>query len=370
MKLYSLLTLISTFLVISTFAQTPKVDEILKITPVSVKKYEIDSIHASQFALKMDYGASAILNPDTLFKKLKDKKVTKVELIYTDFSRSKTFSQPKLNRDRLRGLYYLNREMFKDNNVEWIAVAQTGAGSVVEGNDLFHGFVITYSDIERTYLEELLAKDELPDSTVLTVFERNKQWNKMLVVADLTGSMSPYIAQVMLWLKLNDSQKRAEHFTFFNDGDYKGTEEKIIGETGGIYHSKSKKFDDILALAKETMANGYGGDDPENDVEAILEGLTQCVTCEDIVIIADNKADMRDLELMVKVVKPVKVIVCGSDGTLNTQYLDLARATGGSIHTIEEDITDLVKLSEGESVKIGKYSYVIKNGKFVKVGKM
>jgi hypothetical protein len=292
----------------------------------------------------MDYGASVILNPELIFEKLKDKQVTRVELIYTDFSRSKTFSQPKLNRDRLRGLYYLHREVFKDKNVIWTAVAQTGLNSAVEGNDMFHGFVITFTDIEKTYLEELLEKEELPDSTVLTVFERNDKWNKMLVVADLTGSMSPYTAQVMLWLKLNDSQKRAEHFTFFNDGDKKGTSQKKIGETGGIYHSSSKDFNDILELAKTTMENGYGGDDPENDIEAILSGLEKCPTCEDIVIIADNSANMRDVELMVKVTKPVKVIVCGSLGTLNTQYLDLARATGGSIHTIEKDIEGLVKL--------------------------
>ncbi|MGB0864623.1 MAG: hypothetical protein ACPG19_00515 [Saprospiraceae bacterium] len=368
MKTYSIALFL--FIASISFAQSPMIDSILKLEPIPVSKYEIDSLSDQQFFLRMDYGTSTILNPDTLFNRLKGKVVERVELVYTDFSQSKKFNQPKLNKARLRGLYYLDRSMF-NGLTDWKVVAQTAAKSPAEGSELFHGFVISYVTPDKSYLDKLIfdENEELPDSTVLTVFERNREWRKMLVVADLTGSMSPYTAQVMLWLKLNQTEEKSEHFTFFNDGDEKTTEEKVIGSTGGIYHSNSKKFIDILALAKETMVKGYGGDDPENDIEAILSGLARCSQCEDIVLIGDNNADMRDIELASQIKKPVKIIVCGSDGEINTEYLDLARMTKGSIHTIEEDIMDLMQLKEGEIVKIGEYQYQIKDGKFVQLDK-
>lgn len=369
MKTYSIIL----FLFISSigFAQSPVIDSILTLEPIPVEKYEIDSLTDQQFFLRMDYGTSTILNPDTLFDRLRGKVVERVELIYTDFSQSKTFSQPKLNRARLRGLYYLDRSVF-NGLTDWKVVAQTGAKSASEGSQFFHGFVISYATPDKSYLDRLIFNEgeALPDSTVLTVFERNKEWRKMLVVADLTGSMSPYTAQVMLWLKLNQSNKKSEHFTFFNDGDKKSTDEKVIGSTGGIYHSNSEKFVDILALAKETMKNGYGGDDPENDIEAILSGLARCSQCEDVVIIADNNANMRDIDLAIQIKKPVKVIVCGSDGEINTEYLDLARLTKGSIHTIEQDILNLMEVKEGEVIKIDEFQYKIKDGKFIQIGKI
>ena len=49
----------------------------------------------------------------------------------------------------------------------------------------------------------------------------------------------------------------------------------------------------------------------------------------------------------------------------NTVYLYIARATGGSVHTMDQDLTDLAKLNEGEIVTIGTKKYVITNGKFV-----
>ena len=49
---------------------------------------------------------------------------------------------------------------------------------------------------ERTSLGSDL---DFADRTVLNVFERNKHWDQMLLVADITGSMSEYSAQIILW---------------------------------------------------------------------------------------------------------------------------------------------------------------------------
>ena len=56
--------------------------------------------------------------------------------------------------------------------------------------------------------------------------------------------------------------------------------------------------------------------------------------------------------------------LCGSGGSIHPDYLKLAYTTGGSIHTIEEDILNLARLNEGEIIKIAGRSYKIRNGEF------
>ncbi|MEM7372873.1 MAG: hypothetical protein AAF587_29900 [Bacteroidota bacterium] len=66
-----------------------------------------------------------------------------------------------------------------------------------------------YTDVplESDYIRGMPSGDtasshSLPDSTVFHVFQRNPDWNNMLVVCDFTGSMSPYTAQLLVWHKL------------------------------------------------------------------------------------------------------------------------------------------------------------------------
>jgi hypothetical protein len=201
------------------------------------------------------------------------------------------------------------------------------------------------------------------DSIVTNVLNRNN-WKDMLVITDVTGSMSPYTAQWMTWLKLNFKKRPTKMHVFFNDGNWTYDRDKVAGKTGGIYTVEANTEADIYNTAFETMRNGGGSDMPENNIEATLRGIEQCSDCGDVVMIADNWATPRDLAFLNQVKRPVKVIVCGSWGGINTKYLDLARATGGSVHTMEEDLTNLAKLSEGETINIGTQKFIIKNGKF------
>ncbi len=82
-------------------------------------------------------------------------------------------------------------------------------------------------------------------------------------------------------------------------------------------------------------------------------------------MIADNYAPVKDLELLLKFKFPVKIILCGVSSYINSDYLDIARHTGGSIHTMESDIENLMLLKEGESITINKMKYKISGGKFV-----
>jgi hypothetical protein len=51
---------------------------------------------------------------------------------------------------------------------------------------------------------------------------------------------------------------------------------------------------------------------------------------------------------------------------MEPHYLEIARKTGGSIHTIEDDITNLSKIREGQMVDILGINYIIKKGKLVR----
>ena len=207
------------------------------------------------------------------------------------------------------------------------------------------------------------------DSLVMKVMERNKDWKKMLVVEDVTGSMMPFIADLLLWNALKGNLQNTSHFVFFNDGDSKTTDEKVIGSTGGLYHAKPKNVDILEETMISAIAGGDGDDTPENDIEAVLAGIKACPDCEEVVLISDNGATPRDLELVSQITKPVHVILCGVRYAPNPAHLYIAWKTKGSLHTIKEDITKLASMEEGQSITIMGRTYKILNGKFVVLGK-
>lgn len=208
------------------------------------------------------------------------------------------------------------------------------------------------------------------DSVVKAVFRRNKDWEKMLILCDVTSSMAPYSAQLFAWYKLNALEKRVDQFIFFNDGNFMADQDKVAGKVGGIYSIQAVGFDSVMSAAHTAMTNGYGGGDlPENNIEALLYGQLKFPETKDIVMIADNFATPRDLKFADSINRPVHIIMCGTNWGgntfINVEYLELARKTGGTIHTIESDITNLATMHEGDTVKIGKQFFRLRGGKFV-----
>jgi len=202
-------------------------------------------------------------------------------------------------------------------------------------------------------------------SVVFNVLKRNKKWNNKLIVADLTGSMYPYAQQVSTWMKLHFMKdSTSQHFVFFNDGDKKRDDDKKIGATGGLYHCKAKTVDELVSTMELTIKKGQGGDAPENPIEAIIYGLNKSGKVEDVVLIADNWAKVRDIKMLARVKVPVRVILCGvyEGMEINEDYLNIAYKTKGSVHTIEQDITDLMKQSKDKKFNINGVDYIIKNG--------
>jgi len=429
-----LMSIVLLFTVVTT-AQVIKTSDLMSLTPGQIVKYEM-SEYASAYLVRIPFASDSITNPGVV-RALKDKQIFQIDLVYTDFRKSKGFNQPHLNSDRFKNLYKIAPELFANSAISWNVVSQTGCNSPAGCDDFFHGFVIYYNPIKsgkervdemtwftssfvekeyidtvqaiqrkfkrkyyapksnrklakgieysssgiwnrklvrvydtipavrfvkKTRLESLVASG--PDTSVLAALNRNTHWDQMQIVIDVTGSMGPYMHQLTQWISLHQNLRRVDDFVFFQDGDNKTDSHKVIGMTKGIYHSEADNVKQVFEKMNYAMRKGFGGDAQENDVEAILYGMNFHPSAKEIVLIADNWANMRDYVLIKKLNKPVHVIVCGNWGSINTQYLDLAYKTKGSIHTMKEDLEELYKLNEGEVLEFEGRRYKISEGRF------
>jgi len=199
------------------------------------------------------------------------------------------------------------------------------------------------------------------------MYRHKELWADKVIVSDLTGSMYPHLDQILLWHALAIVPGEHNRYIFFNDGDGKPTAEKIIGATGGLYHCEERDMEKILQVMKTTMDAGGGGESPENDVEALLEATRMLGEGDELILLADNYSDVRDLELLAQLHIPVRIVLAGVEHGVNEDYLHLAYMTGGSIHTLEEDIFHLTRLNDGETISIGRYQYRVNGGAFIQM---
>lgn len=235
---------------------------------------------------------------------------------------------------------------------------------------------------ERKEFEERLkstkasAKDEFKKefsssvstrNEILEIFNRNKQWKRKLVVCDITGSMSPYIAELMVWLKLNFEKEKGIQFVFFNDGDNKPDHLKVAGKTGGIYYTQPKSYDELLNFASTVAAKGSGGDAPENNIEALIKAIQSAQDYDEIIMIADSYAPISDIKLCKHIQKPIHTILCGyqSGNIVEPDYISLSWSSRGSIHTIEQDIETIAKTMDGQIITLYGRKYKLLNGRFI-----
>ena len=213
------------------------------------------------------------------------------------------------------------------------------------------------------YINDISTYD---DTVVSTVLSRNK-WDNKLIVCDLTCSMQPYSAQLSAWYQLHYGNEKNLQFVFFNDGDGKPDSEKKIGETGGVYYSTSKGVDSLFSFAAMVSSKGCSGSCAENNMEALIKGTKMAKPFKELVMIVDNNAPVSDIELLPKFNIPVHIILCGADKEVLLDYLLIAWKTKGSIHTIEEDITKIAKMSNGQDITISGIKYRIMGGEFVRI---
>ncbi len=205
-----------------------------------------------------------------------------------------------------------------------------------------------------------------PQGRIVSETLEKNNWKHAALVCDVTGSMAPYNAQVLLWIKNRLAKKDTSvvRIVLFNDGDGKKNVGKRVGSTGGLYSFKPTTIDAFTQQLTTAMKAGDGGDLPENNVEALLKAQADCPWCENLVMIADNFATPRDLSLAGNITKPVQIIVCGNSPVLNDVWLNLARLTKGSVTFGNRLYANLHTYEEGATLQVGKQIFVVRKGRF------
>lgn len=217
---------------------------------------------------------------------------------------------------------------------------------------------------EKTAFFDTFGLRKTDEFKILT----RKSWGgKYAVLIDVTGSMTPYTAQVMLWIKNSKSCLDNGRVAFFNDGNETPDIIKLIGNTGGIHMVESHTFDTVYAKMQTAMRRGDGGDIPENNIEALLVTQKKWPMLDSFIMIADNNAAIKDIILLKHVNKPVNIILCGVTDKINPSYIELAAKTNGRIYTIEAELTDLHKLKIGSRIDIGRSVFEYKKEGLIKV---
>lgn len=340
-----------------------------------------DSQHTK---VAMAYASSDIANPG-VESAWQDRKVTRIDLVFTRYPAE--FDQwiiglEDLTQARLQALRQLDSALFAAD-VDWHFILQTDCPTRRAAQQLFHGFVVYHrapTQLEKEVSTDVYTKldykikevakiiyqeKKLEDSTALLIMGRHPEWKNLMVVMDWTGSMYEYGASVLLWTRLNLQRAAIKRFVFFNDGNDTPNDAKVVGETGGVYVLDENQIDTLLVTMNQVRSGGNGGDGPENDVEALLTATSAFDDFEELVLIADNRSDVRDLSLAGQLGRPVRVVLCGVDDEhpIHEDYLNLAYQTDGSVHTIESDLTQLRELKEGPPVVIENAYYILRNGK-------
>ena len=372
-----------------------------KFNSMTISKFEPDSF-LNCVLLENGYSKSKIINTGNWPPKEKKYKVVEIQSVYTQYPKDKDFwltNYHGLLADRLKELFILDPTL-NDKHIEWTMALQTDCYTEQQAQKMFHGFAIYYAPIYEdtipekprvftktdsvTYsknysLVQQFVKDNIfakerreTDSSVFNVLNRHPEWKKTLIVCDWTSSMYAYGSQAALWHSLNYKRSGIKYFTLFNDGGNRSDLFKKNGTVNGVFYADADNVKRLVKLYTDVIANGDGGDEPENDIEALLRAIRHYPDAKEIVLIADNSC-IRDFCLVKRISKPIRIILCGTKNGINPQYINLAYRTGGSIHTIEDDIEDLRKnMGEGGDVKIEDFEFTFnleKNGFILKTDK-
>jgi len=132
---------------------------------------------------------------------------------------------------------------------------------------------------------------------------------------------------------------------------------------GGVHLFEAKDFKKFKKDIEDTRKAGEGGDDPENDLEAVYRSVNAYRDYADVVLIADD-SDVRDMALLKRIKKPIHVVLCGTAKGINTQYLKIAYMTKGSIHTTYEDL-NMKTLKDGQEFTLDNDIFQLHSGEFV-----
>jgi hypothetical protein len=205
--------------------------------------------------------------------------------------------------------------------------------------------------------------------TSYQALDRNiDKWKNIVLVCDITTSMFPYTTQVFDWLNENNENTTIKGIVFFTDCDSLGRQTR--GRLPGKMFSVRKRdelllWDTMFAAINNTENNK---DKPENNIEALLYAQKNFPDADEFVMIADNSSEVKDMRSLSKVKKKVHVILCGETYQKNyafqSDYVEIAKRTKGSIHTLEDDVENVSKVKEMSIVRVGNVYFRFHKGKF------
>lgn len=198
---------------------------------------------------------------------------------------------------------------------------------------------------------------------------RNR-WENVVVVIDVTCSMDPYIEEYLLWLVLRNHASGVLGTVFFNDGDGLPDSLKRAGTTGGIREVRGA-LQQVADTMVRSIAFGCSGDEPENDLEALLYAQRCYPEASSIILIADNTSAVRDIELLSQLQMPVRVMLCGQrEGNTmlppHADYVTIAHHTYGSLHTLQEDFPMGRRPMPENAIRLGGWQYRYLRGRFIR----
>lgn len=196
--------------------------------------------------------------------------------------------------------------------------------------------------------------------------------NNVVFVLDVTCSMDAFIEEYLLWFVLARHAEGVIGSVFFNDGDGCADELKRSGHTGGIRCCASH-LEALADTVVRSISFGCSGDAAENDLEALWVAQQTYPEAQALVLVADNASEVRDMELLDRINRPVHVFLCGQttpQGELppHPDYLTIAYRTGGSVHTLEEDLSMRQSDAVPSTLRVRGYEYRYLKGRFIRVG--
>ena len=194
------------------------------------------------------------------------------------------------------------------------------------------------------------------------------KWKNVVIVCDMTSSMFPYTTQVFDWMMENVDNNSIKGIVFFTDCDSLGNETK--GKLPGKMFTVKKKdelllWDTMFAAINNTENNK---DKAENNIEALLYAQKNFPEVDEIVMIADNSSHVKDIKSLSRLKKKTHIILCGETYQKNlafqSDYVQIAKKTDGSIHTLEDDIENPANIKEMTVIRVGRIYFRFQKGKF------
>lgn len=360
----------------------------LTLTYQRTPRYQLDPAQTAAL-LVVRYADASILNPEDWDSTRRDRIPYEVDVVYTQYPvDTSQWLTPyyRLLSQRISNLKAMDSR-FRNPGIRWNLVAQTDCKTEAQAEQMLHGFVVKYRiDLRQVadggggeaYIEKQYERvrrligggGSFRDSIVFRVLDRHPDWQNLAVVMDWTGSMYPYGASVVRYHQLYRKQNRVSWMCVFNDGDdyvHLTRKWKPMGRTGGIYTADPEDPDDIMTTLKVAMQRGDGAEPEENNIEALLFAQRNTPNVQRLVLIADNKSPIRDMDLLPRLHRPVDVILCGSRiYDTHPHYVTLAWATGGSLQTLEGEY--LFRLARGivppQGFIMRRMRYILRGSQF------